>query len=476
MSFLTKATSSFICLPRKGCPTGAILLVCCLLFPGKACCAEGAAQSTASPLTLSQALRLALDRNPAFKQSANQVASGAVTLTQKKANFAPELRLSLSGEERFDKDYDALSGDRDERNYESAGGAIGSTLNLFNGFGDMAALRGAELELAGLRDSYSRDEQTLIFTTISEFLEALTRRELIMVRRENLEGNRRQLERVEALHRAGNRPMSDLYQQQAETGSAELDLLLAQRDEVVAKLQLLQTIGTSPSAGVELATADLDPLERTLLAEVPAPLPAGILAQRPDLAAQQKQINASREQVKEAEAGYWPTLDLSARLGSDYSSLLEPGFDQQFFDDNAAAQIGLTLAVPLFDRFVTRNNVAQAQLRQHDAELALTRLALQADAEYGQAVEDFLTAQKLIGVTAARLTAAREALAAMEERYRVGAATLVELTDARTQFTEAGYERVKARFGLLRQRVALAYYRGDWGDLRSLLGRLESPQ
>ena len=130
--------------------------------------------------------------------------------------------------------------------------------------------------------------------------------------------------------------------------------------------------------------------------------------------------------------------------------------------------------MPIFDRLLTRNNVAQARLRQHDAELDLTRLTLQADAEYGQAVEDFQTAQKLIGVTTARLAAAREALAAMEERYRVGAATLVELTQARTQFAEAGYERVKARFGLLQQGVALAYYRGDWEELRSLLDRLEN--
>lgn len=462
---------------RAGHGAGLLLLMALgLLLPAPAGAAEPAAPSAAAPLTLSRAIRLALDQNPALRQSANQVASGAVNLAQKQANFAPDLRLTLSGDERFDQEYDALSGDRDGRNFETASGAVGSTLNLFNGFGDVAALRGAEQELDSLRDSYSRDEQTLIFTTVSQFIEALTSRELIRVRQENLEGNRRQLERVEALHRAGNRPLSDLYQQQAETGSAELDLLLARRDEVVAKLQLLQTLGILPTTGVDLAAADLDPLETALLAEVPAELPADALAQRPDLIAGEKQIFAAREQVNEAAAGYWPTLDLSARVGSDYSSLLEPDFNQQFFDDQVGTQIGLTLAVPLFDRFLTRNNVAQARLRQHDAELALIRLSLQADAEYGQALEDFLTAQKLIGVTAAQLTAAREALAAMEERYRVGAATLVELTDARTRFTEADYQRVRARFGLLRQRVALAYYRGDWGDLRALLGRLENPQ
>jgi outer membrane protein len=454
---------------------GCLLLAVSLLHPGSGLASDPAG-AAASPLTLGRAVEIALHNNPGLRQSVNQVASGEVNLARKRADFAPDLRLSLSANERFDKALDPLNGDRDSRNFETAGGALASTLNLFNGFGDTAALRGAEQELAGLRDSLSRDEQTLIFETISRFLEALTSRELIGVRRENLEGNRRQLERVEALHRAGNRPVSDLYQQQAEAGSAELDLLLAERDDVVARLQLLQTIGIPPRSGVELAVADLAPLEAALVTLPAASLSAEELAGRPDLSARQKRIVAAREQVTAATAGYWPSLDLSASLDSAYSSLNEAGFGRQFFDDNSAGRIGLALSVPLFDRYLTRHNVAQARLRQHDAELALAGLALQADAEHSQAVADFQTAQKLIGVTEARLVAAREALAAMEERYRVGAATLVELTQARTAFTAAGFERVKARFGLFRQRVALVYYRGDWGELRTLLTRLESLQ
>jgi len=447
-----------------------------IFFPAPGIAGDAAGAPAALRLTIGQAVSLALDKNPTLRQSANQVASGEINLRQKQADFAPDLRLSLSGDKRFDKEYEVLSGDRDNRDYETASGALTSTLNLFNGFGDVAAWRGAGQELAGLRDNFSRDEQTLIFETVSQFLDALTSRELIGVRRENLEGNRRQLEQVEALYQAGNRPVSDLYQQQAEAGGAELELLLAGRDEVVAKLQLLQTIGIPPTSRVELAVADLDPLEATLLTVVAESLDAESLEQRPDLASRQKQIEAAREQVKVAAAGYWPTLDFAATVNSDYSSLQNAGFSDQFFDDNPGTRIGLALSLPIFDRLLTRNNVAQARLRQHDAELALASLTLQADAEYGQAVEDFQTAQKLIGVTTARLAAAREALAAMEERYRVGAATLVELTQARSQFTEAGFERVRARFGLLRQRVALAYYRGDWEELRSLLGRLENPQ
>ena len=64
----------------------------------------------------------------------------------------------------------------------------------------------------------------------------------------------------------------------------------------------------------------------------------------------------------------------------------------------------------------------------------------------------------------------------MEERYRVGAATLVELTQARTNYTEAGYERVKARYGLITQGVAVAYYQGDGERMQELLAKWENAQ
>jgi outer membrane protein len=201
------------------------------------------------------------------------------------------------------------------------------------------------------------------------------------------------------------------------------------------------------------------------------------LAQRPDLLASQKQIEAAREQVAVARAGYWPNLNLAASLDGSYTSLARnDSFSGQFFDDNLSGVIGLTLAVPIFDRQQTRTQVAQARIRQQDARWSLLQRQLQAETEFGQALEDFRTAQQLIGVAESQLTAARQALAAVEERYRVGAATLVELTQSRAQFAAAGFERVRARYALITQGAAIAYYQGDWARMRALLALWENRQ
>jgi outer membrane protein len=221
----------------------------------------------------------------------------------------------------------------------------------------------------------------------------------------------------------------------------------------------------------------LESLETALVAQPPEMVQGDALARRADLLAREKQLEASREQLTEAQAGYWPTLDLATSINSDYSSLSQrTGFSDQFLDDNPSAAIGLTLSIPIFDRQQTRHQVAQARIRQDDARLSLLQQQLQAETELGQALQDFGTAQKLIGVTAARLTASRQALDAVEERYRVGAATLVELTQARAQFVQAGYDRVKARYGLIKQGAAVAYYQGSRERMQTLLARWENPQ
>ena len=216
-------------------------------------CSSRCARPSASPWRKIPVLRAG--RQPGREQR-HRVA-------QRRADFAPDLKATLAGAERFDKALDP-DGGSDHRNYETANGAISSTVNLFNGFGDVAALRGAEWGLAGQQDTFTREEQTLIFSTVSTFLQALSDRELIRVRTENLEGNRRQLEQVEALYQAGNRPVSDLYQQQAETSSAELDLLVAERNYAVS-LAAAADHRTLRRRRQQPLAPHLDPLETALV-------------------------------------------------------------------------------------------------------------------------------------------------------------------------------------------------------------------
>jgi outer membrane protein TolC len=106
-------------------------------------------------------VQLARGNNLALQQAANQAASGTITVALRRADFAPDLNLTVTFAERFDFDKapELGGGSGDGRYYETVSVALSSEENLFSGFGDVAALLGAKWALAGVRDSYQREEQ-----------------------------------------------------------------------------------------------------------------------------------------------------------------------------------------------------------------------------------------------------------------------------------------------------------------------------
>ncbi len=422
-------------------------------------------------LSLEQAVRIALKNNPGLAQQVNTVESAEISVSQQRTNLYPDLVIAGTGSKRFDKAFDQTTSQTENRSFSSISTELSSTVNLFNGFADIAALKSAELELGAGRETLSRAEQTLIFETIANFIQVLTDRALIHVEEENLEQNRKLLKSIETFYQAGKLPISDLYQQQAETKQAELDLLEEKRTLNVSKLVLMQTMGLLPTIRYQVATPDFEKLSLPFADEDLDQLTLLALAERSDVKAQQRQVEAAGQQIRQSQAGRLPKVDLFASLASDYSSLGdEYHFSDQFMEDNLNSTVGISFSIPLFDRYLTRNNIAQAKIAQRNEQLTLKQTQLQLGLEISQAIQEYRTTQKRVDVVESKLTAARQSLHSYEERYRVGASTLVELTQSRTQYVSAAFDQIQARYDLVTQEIAVAYY---LGNLEPLLAALE---
>ncbi|MFT5699232.1 MAG: outer membrane protein [Desulforhopalus sp.] len=404
-------------------------------------------------LSLKQAVAIALKNNPGLAQQVNAVESADVTVSQQQTDLYPNLMLEASGSEPFDTstDDDTIVGVK-----------LSSSVNLFNGFADIAALKKAELLLEGELESLSQEEQTLVFNTLSQFIQVLTADELIDVQEINLKENSTLLERIEKFYQAGKLPISDLYQQQAETKQAELDLLQAQHALSVSKLSLMQTIGVTPTANYQVTSPDFEKLSLQIPAGDSGELALLALANRSDIKAQERQVDAAKQQIRQTQAGRLPQVDLFASLATDYDALSEDNnFSEQFMDENINSIVGLTFSIPIFDRFLTRNEIVKAQIEKRNEQLTLKEKQLQVGLQVAEAIQNLQKTQKQIDVVESKLTYASQSLKSYEERYRVGASTLVELVQARTQYITAAFDRIQAKYDLVTQKVSVAYYLGD---------------
>ena len=125
-----------------------------------------------------------------------------------------------------------------------------------------------------------------------------------------------------------------------------------------------------------------------------------------------------------------------------------PFFSQ--LGDNRSGSIGMTISVPIFDRFAARRQREEARLAAENARVELDALQRSVSAEVGLAAVEIAGAEARLDAAEARVEAAQAAVDAEEARYALGAGTPYELAAARSQ-TRRGPRR--ARPGRLHARL-----------------------
>jgi outer membrane protein len=275
--------------------------------------------------------------------------------------------------------------------------------------------------------------------------------------------------------------MSDLFQQQAAAANAELLLLNAQRAYQLAEVSLMQTLQLDPFGNYNFVVPDVSDDQLTPEQYDSNTLLRNAFDRRLDLRAQESAIDASVQGIRLARSSMMPSLSLSGSIGSGFSSLQQrtvlddqglpmegpDGFsireDVPFgtqIDNNRSQTIGLNLQIPIFNRFFTRTQVQRAQVQYDNARLDLENLQQDIGLQVRQSYLDYLTDEKRLDVTEKQLRAAEQALEAEQERYNVGASTLVELTQARANFVQASSDRADAKYTFLFRKRLIEYYIG----------------
>ncbi len=427
------------------------------------------AQDGPRTIAFEEAVRIALDQNITLRQVANNVELDARDVFQRRMNFLPNLSFFTQGSRGAGFTQDQ-AGNNIQFTNQTVNGSFSSEVNLFRGFADVAALERAKYQRDAGELSYDRTRQDVVFNVIDNFLLYVNAREQVSIHKESLESQQQQLAQIEEFVNVGSRPISDLYQQQASVAQAELQVLNAERDAELNKTRLIQVLQLDPFGEYEFTAPDTADLAVAPQAYELDDLLRTAFNQRPDIDAQAMRIRAAGEGIRIARASYWPTIN----FGGTYRSSFSPDRDGAFFDQldiNRGNSIGMSISYPLFDRFNRNTNVQEAEVNYRNASLELENIRHRVALQVRQAYLDYLTNEKRLDVTETQVRAAGQALEAAQERYNVGAGTLVELTQAQAQFVEASSNRVQARYDFLFQGKLVDYFVGQINPSQPLFAR-----
>jgi outer membrane protein len=426
----------------------------------------GAQQPVGSPpaagtvVTFDQALKLALTQNTGVKQAQNSAALSSAAVTQSKLAFLPNLNVTANTAQDYGRNFSQTDGQIFNTTTNTVNAGLSSSVTLFDGMKSIANLRSAQAnEDAGEQD-LSRAKQTAVFTVASNFLSLVTQQQQLEVQQQNLAAQEALENQISQFVKAGSRPISDLYQQQATVASARASVVTAQNAVELAKVDLIQTLQLDPRGTYQFEAPALPDTTATGTHFNLDSLLDRAFAQRPDLSADASRVQAAQQDAKAAAASRWPTISLTGGYNSGVSSAGDASFLDQL-DQRRGGSIGIGVSIPIFDRGATQAASERAQIAEDNAKLALSTQRQQVALEVRRAYLDYEAAEQQLAAADAQQKAAALAVSTTQQRYQVGAATLVEITQARATQVQAQSAYITAKNNLVFQQSLMSYYTGE---------------
>ncbi|MBN1335909.1 MAG: TolC family protein [Deltaproteobacteria bacterium] len=361
--------------------------------------------------------------------------------------WQPDLSLGASSTERLDKDGTSASFDA----------GLQSSVALWHGGEVRGRSRGAAADATAARHSLDRAYQDVAWDLATRWIALDQARARLAVAGTSSDLEATTLERIQALVDAGARTRADLASQRASVAEAIATVAQAEGNVALSELSLVHLLRLDATQDWAFEPLEDRPPIRT---EASRSLLDEAIRERPDLAALCADADSADAAVAVARAGWLPSLDLGAGLSTGWSSASEGTLAGQL-DRSVGGSLALQLQVPLWDRGATRSAVDQARSSRELAGLVLEDARQEAMTEVLSVLERQRTAAAVLTATQSRVQAAEEAEALTRLRYEAGAASLVELAQARSTLEDARQSEVTARYDVLSLQWELAWATGS---------------
>ena len=321
--------------------------------------------------TLRECCDYAVSHNIAIRQQENACRQQELNLSNARNSRLPDVSGSVGQNFSFGR---GLTADNTytNTNTSSTSFSVGASVPLFTGFQIPNQIALSRLNLEAATADLEKAKNDIRMQVAQAYVQILYDMEIAEVARRQIAIDSQQVARIQALVDNGKASGAQLSQQRASLAGSRLTA--TQADNNLALVLELPTadgftivkpaLGDEPAVRGEMFSAVI-PSADAVYAEA--------LGLKPEIAAQQLRLRATDRTIAIARAGYMPTLSLSGGLGSNYyttSSFSSDPFGKQL-KNNFSQYVGLSLNIPIFNRFQTRNNIRSAKIDQQNQMLAL---------------------------------------------------------------------------------------------------------
>lgn len=432
---------------------------CCLLIGGF----SGDVQSQS--FDLQKAVDYALNNNPDLQIMKDRIGQAEAGLGEAMASFYPHITTRLSYE-HSDNPSRTFGMIISQRRLDLAGAdfnhpdgtdnyrpEIVASYSLYRGGQDSGRVNAAERTVEAVQQDEVAARNRLVQAVSGTFYAHLAAVEQHKVTQRSISAVSSELRQSRARYDAGSELKSDVLSLQVQLAEATDAEIKAANAIELTRTGLRTLLGLEAGQPLEISPG---------VASDPPPPPAAFaelyeraLAERAEIKAASKRLEAAQNQLSAAEGAFLPRADAYVSYGSD-----SPDLDFSTDRDNLTA--GVSVELDLFTGFRTQEKVNQAEYQLSMAEKSVRQVRLQIENEVKSAHLKLIEALARLEVMAASVNAAEEALRMVNEQRKAGVVTVTRYIDAEVARDKAHSLRIAAQFDALRAETQLKQAIGFW--------------
>lgn len=393
------------------------------------------AEAQVRTVTLDEAVALALQANPAVVQARGQLDVAVASRREAIGSWFP----TVSGTSGWSRNSSSRFDPTTQRTVTGASTSYSAGFNaqmeLFDGFRRAADNRSASAQVTSADAAFVNQRFQVTLQTKQTFFNALAADELVRVAETRIQRGEEQLKIAKDKLTAGTATRSDTLRARVELGNAQLQLLNAGTQRATAEADLAQLMGVDGAVRAASDPTLFAPLriDTAQLRELAFEASPAIGQATADAKAADAQLTASRAQ-------YFPSVTASFNnswAGADLGDL------------NNTWSLRLSLSWPIFNGFTRELSYARAAASQDAARARAEDARRQVNADLTQFLASLASASARVEIAMASRAAADEDLRVQRERYRLGAATILDVLTSQVNLDQAEVDMVQARLDYL---------------------------
>jgi len=407
-----------------------------------------------TPITRGDAEHMALKNNPRVTAShLLALAAGQVT-RETRSNELPQINSNVTAVKAEDGSRIG-SGELNSSHLYTHAGTGGTLSQLLTDFGHTRNLvANSRLQAKAQQQNALATEQDVLIATDQAFYRLLDAQSLLDVAIATVKARGDVKFLTQALTKSALKSDLDLNIASADLSQAQLLQLDAENSVASARAALAELLAAPPET--QYRAVDEGNNVPPLPPDDSLALIKEAQAQRPDLQALRLDTQADQKFARAQQLQRLPSISALAIGG-----VTPVRVDGGIFTPNWYAAAGVNLALPVFTGFRINAQAKEARLRERASEKQTQELSDAIARDVRIATLSAQTAFRRIGVAEEFQNQTTQALNLAKTRYKLGLSSIVELSQAQLQSTQATVDAVNARFDYLLALRSLDYARGQ---------------